>query len=211
MAGTGAEDSSPKDSLSDAETAFLIYSIAFLEVVRQVHIQCIERGELLLRIWRHLVKLFQDVMGAGEERLANRDADIAGVVKEELVRVEAQHNAVGRSSERITSPFQRALLLYSPPECHTPAHTPYKVVLQRTLADSADVQQRADNLAAENAKLKSEVASLKDQMEGLQLRAARAEPSQGRDPSLPPDKRMLLLREVASHQSPVNPPFRFSS
>lgn len=42
----------------DAEAAFILHSIAFLEIVRQVDLQCEERGNLLLHVWRQILRVF---------------------------------------------------------------------------------------------------------------------------------------------------------
>ncbi|MCO5551623.1 hypothetical protein L7F22_005128 [Adiantum nelumboides] len=50
----------------DAEAAFVLHSIAFLEIVRQIDLQCEERGNLLLHVWRQILRVFNQVMTAAE-------------------------------------------------------------------------------------------------------------------------------------------------
>ncbi|EFJ04596.1 hypothetical protein SELMODRAFT_430075 [Selaginella moellendorffii] len=53
----------------NVEAAFVLHSIAFLEIVRQVDIHCEERGNLLLHVWRQLLRIFNQVLVRAEPKL----------------------------------------------------------------------------------------------------------------------------------------------
>ncbi|KAJ7553219.1 hypothetical protein O6H91_06G088600 [Diphasiastrum complanatum] len=59
----------PDGRFKDVESAFVLHSIAFLEIVRQVDIHCEERGNLLLHLWRQLLRIFNQVMVRAEPKL----------------------------------------------------------------------------------------------------------------------------------------------
>ncbi|KAL2622920.1 hypothetical protein R1flu_003125 [Riccia fluitans] len=59
---------SQKNSVEDSdghfanvEMAFVLHCVAFLEIVRQVRIHCEERGDMILHVWRQLLRIFNQV------------------------------------------------------------------------------------------------------------------------------------------------------
>ncbi|KAH7288034.1 hypothetical protein KP509_31G008600 [Ceratopteris richardii] len=60
----------------DPETAFILHSIAFLEIVRQVDLQCEERGNLLLHVWRQILRVFNQVMAAVEPYIDAKEDEL---------------------------------------------------------------------------------------------------------------------------------------
>nr|XP_024365907.1 uncharacterized protein LOC112277602 isoform X1 [Physcomitrium patens]XP_024365908.1 uncharacterized protein LOC112277602 isoform X1 [Physcomitrium patens] len=54
---------------ADICSAFILHAIAFLEVVRQVRLQCEERGDMLLHVWRQILRVFTQVIIRVEPKL----------------------------------------------------------------------------------------------------------------------------------------------
>ncbi|EFJ13922.1 hypothetical protein SELMODRAFT_424073 [Selaginella moellendorffii] len=82
----------------NVEAAFVLHSIAFLEIVRQVDIHCEERGNLLLHLWRQLLRIFNQVLVRAEPKLnATEDEmkrlrdDLEGA-KDHLSRMLSDHD-----------------------------------------------------------------------------------------------------------------------
>ncbi|CAK9234015.1 unnamed protein product [Sphagnum troendelagicum] len=63
--------------ISDVDCAFVLNSIAFLEVVRQVRLQCEERGDMLLCVWRQLLRIFSQVIVRAEPKLIAMELDVS--------------------------------------------------------------------------------------------------------------------------------------
>ncbi|CAM6097126.1 unnamed protein product [Calypogeia fissa] len=74
---SGVED--PDGHFKDVETAFVLYSISFLEIVRQVRIHCEERGDMILHVWRQLLRIFNQVMQRAEPKLTSMEDEVRRV------------------------------------------------------------------------------------------------------------------------------------
>ncbi|KAL3691061.1 hypothetical protein R1sor_004712 [Riccia sorocarpa] len=51
----------PDGHFSNVEMAFVLHCVAFLEIVRQVRIHCEDRGDMILHVWRQLLRIFNQV------------------------------------------------------------------------------------------------------------------------------------------------------
>ncbi|KAH9554382.1 hypothetical protein CY35_08G060900 [Sphagnum magellanicum] len=63
--------------ISDVDCAFVLNSVAFLEVVRQVRLQCEERGDMLLYVWRQLLRIFSQVIVRAEPKLIAMELNVS--------------------------------------------------------------------------------------------------------------------------------------
>jgi hypothetical protein len=58
---------------SDFEALFLVYAVAYLEIVRQVTVQSAPRGEFMLRIWHAVCRLVAGMLANVEQELEQQD------------------------------------------------------------------------------------------------------------------------------------------
>jgi len=78
----------PADVRGTEERTFLLLAVSFLELVRQVHVHCAERGSALLSVWRQLCGLFEHMLAGAERRLAQGLAEVQEAHAKDVSREE---------------------------------------------------------------------------------------------------------------------------
>ena len=83
-----------------------LYNIAFRELVRQVSVQCIERGQLMLKLWRRYVQLFHRTVDLVQQ---DKTSCVNEVVRETARKIEVVRSKHDTNTTRMKMDYSAEL------------------------------------------------------------------------------------------------------